>query len=93
MTKEFEDWLLNKRNISVAVSINDMQWEMQWGVYQMYFWETKKWWVSIYPYTDKFGGKIEGFHGESIYKCDFITNSPNDAQKKIILEAFEIFDV
>lgn len=95
MNKEFEDWLCNNytplwrdyvdKDIYVPFS-------QMWGVYQLYFWETKRWWISIYPYTDKFGGKIRGFWDEGVYTCNFITNVPEQAQKQIVEAAFELYE-
>jgi len=94
MNKEFEDWVNSNYGELVELAFEDgflgFPWSMQWGVYQKYFWETKRWWISIYPYTDKFGGKIEKFWDEGISTNNFITNVPEQAQRKIVDKAFEI---
>jgi len=70
-------------------TFNDLPWDMQWGVYQKFFWETKGWWLSTYPYTDKFGGKIRGFWGEAHLTRDYITNVPEQAQRSLVEDAFK----
>lgn len=88
MTKHFEEWLVvQKINI---FDFKNMIWEMKWGVYQKYFWETKSWWLYIYPYTDKFGGKIESFWGDVHLNIKFITNNPEQAQNKLIEKSFKL---
>ena len=93
MTDEFQEWANNEYGELIELAFeggfSDFPWSMQWGAYQLYFWETKKWWLSIYPYTDKFGGKIEGFWDEGHGNRNFITNVPEQAQKKIVEVAFE----
>ena len=84
----FEEWL-NLEKIKKS-DFENMSWEIKWGIYQRYFWENKQWWLSIYPYSDKFGGRIDKFWGECIFNSNFITNSPEDAQNRIIKEAFKL---
>jgi hypothetical protein len=96
MDIKFEKWLNDESNYSSIVKdksldfFYELLWEFQWVFYQKYFWETKRWWVSIYPYTDKFGGKIESFWGDVHLNIHFITNNPEHAQKKLIEKAFEL---
>ena len=95
MTQEFEDWYLSKHHNKkhtkedTLMSWNQLSWSMQWGVYQSFFWQTKGWWLSIYPYTDKFGGKIRGFWDLGIMTRDYITNVPEQAQRKLVEDAFK----
>jgi len=86
MTEEFKEWIKEEYPKG---DFEELKWEMQWGIYQLYFWEKKKWWISIYPYTDKFGGKIREFWGEKIVTRNFITNNPAQAQEKLVIIAFE----
>lgn len=103
MTEEFKKWYneeyanclctwkANKEesDLERQIDFDGLSWEMQWGIYQLYFWDTKKWWLSIYPYTDKFGGKIEGLWDKGVATRNFITNVPFQAQEKIVNLAFE----
>jgi len=102
MTEEFKEWYKEEykhcfwrtqRGTSVLkvekADFNELSWEMQWGIYQLYFWHTQSWWISIYPYTDKFGGNIKGLWDEGIATRNFITNVPSQAQEKIVEVAFE----
>ena len=102
MTEEFKEWykekyphhyMRSKKKKGVykteRLGFELLSWEMQWGIYQLYFWSVKKWWLSIYPYTDKFGGKIRGFWDEGHYTCDFITNVPHQAQEQLVKAAFK----
>lgn len=88
ITENFEKWLVSQK--INKLDFENMIWEMKWGVYQKYFWKNEKWWLSIYPYTDKFGGKIESFWGDVHLNIHFITNNPEHAQKKLIEKAFEL---
>ena len=103
MTEEFQEWYKKeypkcfwrgkkKKGVfkTERLDFDLLAWEMQWGIYQLYFWHTKKWWLSIYPYTDKFGGKIRGFWDEGQATRNFITNVPHQAQKMIVETAFEL---
>lgn len=100
MTEEFIEWyekeypncLWRKKSISKKIDIDfdTLSWDMRWGIYQLYFWDSKKWWLSIYPYTDKFGGKIRGFWDEGYSTRNFITNVPHQAQEMIVEVAFEM---
>jgi hypothetical protein len=96
MNKQFEEWLIGEFGFDkieqMSPKFEAIDFSMQWGVYQLFFWKTKGWWLSIYPYSDKFGGKIEKFWSEGVFNCDFITNVPEQAQKKLIDKAFEIFN-
>ena len=93
MNKEFEEWVVKEYGELIELSFEEgfsgFPWEMQWGIYQIYFWETKQWWLSIFPYTDKFGGRIDEFWDEGQYKCNFITNVPEQAQKRLVEKAFK----
>jgi len=96
MNEKFEEWLSKNYGELTELAFEDglsgFPWSMQWGVYQKYFWETKSWWLSIYPYTDKFGGRIDKFWDEGQYKCNFITNVPEQAQKRLVEAAFKLED-
>lgn len=87
MTVDFENWL----NIDPD-KFYDLPWEYQWGTYQRYFWDLNKWVISIYPYTDKIGGRIDTFWDEGIINIGFITNNPVDAQERIVEEAFKLLE-
>lgn len=95
MTQDFEKWYLENHHNKeykvedVLMAWNQLAWSMQWGIYQKFFWETKRWWISIYPYTDKFGGKIRGFWDEGIMTRDYITNIPEQAQRRLVEDAFK----
>ena len=84
--EEFDRWFA-KNLVEKELALDDFydsSDQMKWGVYQTYFWETKRWWISVYPYTDKFGGKISGFWDEEHVNSHFITNVPEQAQSKIV---------
>lgn len=88
ITENFEKWLVSQK--INKLDFENMIWEMKWGVYQKYFWENEKWWLSIYPYTDKFGGKVESFWDNVHLNIHFITNNPEQAQKKLVEKAFKL---
>lgn len=94
MNKQFEEWLLSEFGFDkieqMNPQFNGIDFSMQWGLYQQFFWKKMGWWLSVYPYTDKFAGKIDKFWGETIFNCHFITNVPEFAQKKLIERAFEL---
>lgn len=102
--EDFDKWLYGEKVATLAnkdfiskkvyttTHFYNLPLSMQWGVYQTYFWETKRWWISIYPYTDKFGGKIVGFWDEGYFNSNFITNVPEQAQTKIVDKANEIYN-
>ncbi|MEK6829095.1 MAG: hypothetical protein AABY15_03130 [Nanoarchaeota archaeon] len=91
MNKKFEEWLKDiKLDSTISNIFDNFPWSMRWGIYQKYFWETKGYWLSIYPYTDKFGGRIDRFWDERIFYSNFITNNPEEAQKKLVDKAFEM---
>lgn len=90
ITDEFVNWLESEKIKSSK--FEKMIWEMKWGIYQKYFWINNSWWLSIYPYTDKFGGRIDKFWDECLFNSNFITNSPRDAQNRLIKQAFVMED-
>lgn len=93
MDNTLKKWLIENNFILLNnIEFCNINWAIQFGVYQKYFWETKHWWLTIYLYTDKFGGKIEKYPDETIYKCDFITNSPIHAQKQLVSIALKLLN-
>jgi hypothetical protein len=94
MTEEFKEWAAQECGEIVELAfeegITGFPWDMQWGMYQKFFWENKRWWISIYPYTDKFGGQIRGFWDEEIMTRAYITNVPEQAQRRLVEDAFKI---
>jgi hypothetical protein len=88
MTDEFLNWLKSEKIESSK--FEKMIWEMKWGLYQKYFWKKHKMWLSIYPYTDKFGGRISSFWNVIHFDSNFVTNSTKDAQNRIVEKAFEL---
>ena len=93
MTKEFKEWAEEEYGEIVTLSfesgVEGLPWDFQWGMYQKFFWQAKRWWLSIYPYTDKFGGRIKGFWDEGIMTRPYITNVPEQAQRRLVEDAFE----